>query len=429
MCMPIPEKINLYLNKKAYKSWQIEGDISKLFKNIIVVPAIAEFENISTLISSLEQNDKSLLSETLLLFVINNSIFSSDEVKKDNLKSIGYLNNLKSELNISFIDASTKGKELEDKNAGVGLARKIGMDIALTKFDYESSGKNIIICLDADCIVDENYLSEIVGEFNQNDFDAAVINYVHDISGNDDETKTIVYYEIFLRYYVLGLTYAKSKYNFHTIGSTTACTAEAYIKVGGMNKRKAAEDFYFLEKLAKNYKIGKINSTLVHPSKRSSWRVPFGTGKSVERFTKQNDNDYLLYDPEVIVILKSWLEVYFDKSNVDYVALIEKAASIHPALAEFLKAQKLEELTERSFKQNLSEIEIAKQKHYWFDAFRTLKLIHYLRDTNFPNINAFNAIDKMFELSGSDIKIKRKSETPDLETQKEYLLTIRKMQS
>ena len=92
------------------------------------------------------------------------------------------------------------------------------------------------------------------------------------------------------------------------------CTPEAYVKVEGMNKRKAAEDFYFLEKLAKIYPIGEIKSTSVHPSKRGSWRVPFGTGRSVDRYLSNTRDEYLLYDPKSFMILKTWLEVFCDKS-------------------------------------------------------------------------------------------------------------------
>lgn len=184
------------------------------------------------------------------------------------------------------------------------------MDLALTKFDYLSINKNIMICTDADCIVDSDYISEILQEFNRNNFEAAVVNFAHDISGRDEETKAIICYEIFLRYYVLGLSFAKSDYAFHTIGSTMLCTPDAYVKVEGMNKRKAAEDFYFLEKLAKIYPMGEIKSTFVHPSKRSSWRVPFGTGRSVDRYLSNSRDEYLLYDPKSFVILKTWLEVF-----------------------------------------------------------------------------------------------------------------------
>ena len=58
-------------------------------------------------------------------------------------------------LNIGFVDAASAGKELPQKDAGVGLARKIGMDLALLIFDYDPPGKKILVCLDADCTVDK----------------------------------------------------------------------------------------------------------------------------------------------------------------------------------------------------------------------------------------------------------------------------------
>ncbi|HEX9251113.1 MAG TPA: glycosyltransferase family A protein, partial [Ignavibacteriaceae bacterium] len=312
--MLIPDKISTYLNKRSSNKWKIENDHQKYFQKIIIVPSIAESNNLPELIKSLEQNDELELLNTLLLIVVNNSLSSSDEVKNDNQKTLAYLRKIKSKVNISSIDACTDGKEMDDKNGGVGLARKIGMDLALTKFDYLSLNKKIMICTDADCIVDTNYLSKISQDFNRNNYEAAVVNFSHDISSNDEETKAIICYEIFLRYYVLGLNFAKSDYAFHTIGSTMLCTPEAYVKVEGMNKRKAAEDFYFLEKLAKIYPIGEIKSTFVHPSKRGSWRVPFGTGRSVDRYLSNERNEYLLYDPNCFVVLKTWLEIFYDMS-------------------------------------------------------------------------------------------------------------------
>ena len=312
--MIIPDKITAYLYKRASDKWQIENDQPKYFQKIIVVPSIAESRILPTLINSFEQNDDLELSNTLLLVVVNNSISSSEDVKLDNQNTLAYLKNIKSKMNISFIDACSPGKEMDDKNGGVGLARKIGMDLVLTKFDYNSNSKNILICTDADCTVDPNYLSMISQELNQNNYEAAVVNFAHDISGDKEETKAIICYEIFLRYYVLGLSFAKSDYAFHTIGSTMLCTPNAYVKVEGMNKRKAAEDFYFLEKLAKIYTIGEIKTTFVHPSKRGSWRVPFGTGRSVDRFLSNTRDEYLLYDPKSFITLKSWLEIFFSKS-------------------------------------------------------------------------------------------------------------------
>lgn len=426
--MLIPDKISAYLNKRASNTWKIENYHPKYFQKVIVVPAIAEFENLPVLINSLEQNDERELTNTLLLIAVNNSSSSSEEVKVNNQDSLSYLRNLKSPLNISFIDAASDGKEMDDKNAGVGLARKIGMDLALTKFDYNSSDKRLLICTDADCIVDPDYLLEISHEFNKNNFEAAVVNFSHDISGEDEETNAIISYEIFLRYYVLGLSFASSDYAFHTIGSTMICTPEAYVKVGGMNKRKAAEDFYFLEKLAKICPIGKIKTTFVHPSKRSSWRVPFGTGRSVDRFLSNTRNEYQLYDPKIFIILKNWLDV-FNSSAPEYTTLMESAKIINPKLSDFLIEQDLNNFLLKLKQKNISVTEIKKQKHYWFDSFKTLKLIHYLRDTAFPNVNMFDAVDELLKMMGVENKIKRNSKIPDIEIQKEYLLMLRKIQS
>ncbi len=53
---------------------------------------------------------------------MNNSISSSEDVKLDNQKTLAYLKNIKSKMNISFIDASSSGKEMDDKNGGVGFS-------------------------------------------------------------------------------------------------------------------------------------------------------------------------------------------------------------------------------------------------------------------------------------------------------------------
>jgi hypothetical protein len=455
--MLIPDKISAYLNKRASITWQIENDYKKYFQYIIVVPAIAESDTLPKLIKSLEKNDKLELHNTLLLIVVNNSVSSSEEVKDDNQKTLADLRKIKSKVNISFIDASSAGKEMDDKNGGVGLARKIGMDLALTKFDYFSINKNIMLCTDADCIVDSDYLLEISQEFNRNNFEAAVVNFAHDISGNDEETKAIICYEIFLRYYVLGLKFAKSDYAFNTIGSTMLCTPDAYVKVEGMNKRKAAEDFYFLEKLAKIYPIGELKSTYVYPSKRGSWRVPFGTGKSVDRYLSYSRDEYLLYDPKSFIILKNWLEVFYDRSlsqpelvsgslnfadnqqeipnqvrndwKNPFQSFIRIAQNINPALSDFLSQQDFGNFISKVLLKNNNPNEIEKQKHFWFDAFRTLKLIHYLRDATYPKINMFDAVDELLKMMKIENNIKRNSAIPEIGKQKEYLKLLRKIQS
>lgn len=408
--MQLPDKVKLYLDKNSSTKWKLEWSQTNGIENTVVIPAIAESENIQVLLSSLSKNEKQLLNETLLMFVINNLASSDKEIKKDNQKSISYLRSLikkykdyqdsrntnHSGMVIGLVDAASEGNEFGDKTGGVGLARKIGMDLALTAFDYTTSNKKIIISLDADCTVDKSYLSAITDAFNDLSMNAATMEFAHNKDSGADET-AILGYEIFLRYYVVGLLYAQSPYAYHTIGSTFACDHEAYIKVGGMNTRKAAEDFYFLQKLAKSYSIGKINDTVVNPSARESWRVPFGTGKSVMKL-QEGEKQLLLYDPQIFNILKEWLEFFKSDYSLNTEALLLKAENIHLELYNFLVSKNFSTQWEKILKNSASEKQLSYQRKNWFDAFNTLKLIHHLRDSAFPMREINSAIKQMLEL-------------------------------
>ncbi|MFN3695683.1 MAG: glycosyltransferase family A protein, partial [Ignavibacterium sp.] len=238
----LPDFVKTYLKKFSLPDWRISNSHKKLFDNIIVIPSLAEYEQLPQCLNSLEHNDEALLNETLILVVVNNSESADEEVKSNNKKTIQFLKSYDGKLNLSFIDASSKGKELSDKFAGVGLARKIGCDLALTKFDYSSNKKKIIFFLDADCTVSSDYIQKVNLAFNKNDLHSAVIEYEHKFIDDTPEAEAIICYEIFLRYHRLGLKFAGSYYDYHTIGSTIVCDVESYIKAGGMNKRKAGED-------------------------------------------------------------------------------------------------------------------------------------------------------------------------------------------
>jgi hypothetical protein len=436
-----PELVEAYLKRQSPNPWKLEWIKKRGINNVIVVPAIAEFENLETLLTSLVNNKPDYFSSSLVIFVINNKSAVNKEVKESNTKSLRLLRSIiqqkdidnsiirkarDSGLCIALIDASSKGKELSQKASGVGFARKIGFDFALTAFDYSIKKKKIMIWLDADCKVDKNYLCTVVDEFNSKNLSAATINFSHDVSGKGELTKAIIPYEIFLRYYVLGLKYAKSPYAFHTIGSTITVDHNAYIKAGGMNKKKAAEDFYFLQKVAKNYEIQKIISTTVYPSSRHSWRVPFGTGKSITRFLSNSRNEYLLNDPIVFDVLKSWLKIFNDNNINDTKHLMEEAGKIDQELKIFLIQREFPDQWDRILKNSKNSKQLQYQKQNWFDGFKTLKLIHHLRDSVYPVINMFEAVDKLFLNIGMNVIKKRECESiPELAVQKEYLYKLR----
>jgi hypothetical protein len=431
-----PNKVAEYLENKSYKQWDLEWDEVPGISTVIAIPSICEFENIKPLLSSLARNPKQYLQKSLLIFVVNNSISSTIEVKSDNNRSLEYMRALlrknfldqfskqilESGIRIGLIDAASEGNEFNDTNAGVGLARKIGMDMALRVFDYSIGGKKTIISLDADCLVEENYISEIEQNFNQPNASAGMVEFEHDLHDDEINKPGILSYEIFLRHYVAGLLFAESPYAFHTIGSTVVCDHEAYIKIGGMNTKKAAEDFYFLQKLAKHYSIHRITSTKVRPSARESWRVPFGTGRSMTDFSS-NKKDILIYDPEVYLILKDWLKLFNSDLLLKPDFIIKEAKEIHPELHSFLVGRKFSNDWKKILQNSKSAKQLDYQRKNWFDAFETLKLIHHLRNTSFPMMDVKTGVEKLFRVVQHSVKFDFDSETNNKEILLEYYLS------
>jgi len=429
MTEKIPGQVKKYLEKYSLRKWTLDSDKKINVTAAVVIPAIKEYENIKKLLDSLLENDTGYLERTLIIFVLNNFASSSYQIKEENRETISYIRSKMQDknINVGLVDASSGGKEMPEKDGGVGFARKIGMDLALSAFDYSLQAKKILVSLDADCTIENNYLSQIFKYFNGNNPPAAVLRYRHDLSGNNEQTAAIIFYETFLRYYVLGLRLAGSKYSFHTIGSTMACDYESYIKVEGMNKRKAAEDFYFLQKLAKNVEIGRIYSTTVYPASRASWRVPFGTGVKVSQF-KSSEESYVLYNPILFRILKDWLFIFHNNKLQDSDQYLKSAAEVSPQLFDFLVQQNFKKDFTNVLNNSTTDIQLERQKLRWFDGFKTLKLIHYLRDTAYPMINMFEALDIFLNWIKSNNKPEySRRKVPPLDIQKEYLEILRNL--
>jgi len=427
----LPVNIQKYLTKYGISDYTINPVPEKKYEFIIVLPAIKECENIPVLLQSLNSQQSQHSDKVLLLIVLNNTKSAGEDIKSDNLQSKNYLDQAILErkypnLNISYIDVFSSGREMPDKEGGVGLARKIGMDAALTFLDYSEQKKQIIGCLDADCTVMSNYFDAVYDYYKQYNTSAGYVNYFHPMPEDNESKKAIICYEIFLRFYVFGLTVAESPYAFHTIGSTMNCSAEAYVKIGGMNKRKAAEDFYFMEKLSKIAKIERINDTTIFPSGRGSFRVPFGTGQRVNRYLAGTHEEYYIYNINSFYLLKEWVELFhtMEAPPADY--YLSKAEKIDNNLSQFLLDNNFVTDWERILKNSKNGKQILLQKRLWFDGFRTLKLIHYLRDNGYPNLPMFPHLAENLEKVG--VALPREyngEELPDLDTQEKFLNLLR----
>lgn len=283
--------------------------------------------------------------------------------------------------------------DMPAKHAGVGLARKIGMDEALRRFQ-SIDRDGTIVCLDADCRVSENYLIAIAKEFTQSSAGLGEVHFEHQFELETDPNLKagIINYELFLHYYVEGLQKAGFPHAIQTIGSCMLVKASTYAKHGGMNKRKAGEDFYFLHKIIPHEEFLEVTGATVYPSCRTSDRVPFGTGKAQQDWLDQETQEYLTYDPKVFqelgVLLKSVEDFYTDdvKMIIQQLPVIPNDFISHH---DFIDKISL-------IKSNCKSLEqFEKQFFIWFDGFLCMKFVHFIRDNYYLNIPIEQAIDAL----------------------------------
>lgn len=362
-----------------------------------MIPALAESATLFATLSSLACNPPELCERFLILVVVNHREDAPLPDKADNRATLKLLEAGApplSRLKLAWTDAASAGLEMPVKGGGVGLARRIGLDLALSRLD----GKNadpILVCLDADTLVRPDYLSALVRHFEQSRCGAAVIPFCHQTGATAESERIIARYELFLRSYVLGLTLAGSPYAFHSVGSAMACRASAYLKIGGMNSRSAGEDFYFLQQLARTVGVEQLTGTVVHPSPRASHRVPFGTGRSVSRM--QAGEEQLFYHPDCFRVLGAWLALVANHTVADGASLQKQAGEISPVLQEFLDLNRFEEIWTKLCRNNPGRASLIKAFHGWFDGLKTLKMIHHLSAGPFPRCQPENALTELFE--------------------------------
>jgi glycosyltransferase involved in cell wall biosynthesis len=442
--------IDIYLrNYSVGENWKLIANDTNNISQVVVIPAYAEKEMLFSTLASLAQNAPSSLAYSFILCVINNKDNSPFAAIENNLQTIEYMDALVKKkslkkfnagkelynllvniadagLRLGCINASSKGYEMPQKSGGVGMARKIGMDMALRLLRKNSATRNLILSLDADTLVRNDYLSVIKDHFTPG-IKTAIVAYEHQMPQDDVLQAAICCYEIFLRYWVLGLKYARSPWAFHSIGSTIAVSTEAYLDVRGMNKRSAGEDFYFLNKLAKTGKIDYIKKTCVYPSARASTRVPFGTGKRIQRFLAGVCKDeYRLYDPRIFAVLAGWLQMMKTRSICGEDEILMKAEQIHPALKSFLKGAGFPDVWSKICRSVKDEKTLERQFNDWFDGFKTLKLINYFTREAYPEINMFEALERILFMSGiSGLKFSTEAEVPPLREQIKILQYLR----
>ena len=220
----------------------------------------------------------------------------------------------------------------------------------------------------------------------------------------------IVQYQLHLRYYVQALRYARFPFAFHTVGSAMAVRANVYLEQGGMNKRQAGEDFYFLHKIMPLRRLHRFAHHARDSVPASVASVPFGTGRAMRDFLEAGRR--ATYPFQAFVDLKRWLETVdllhspergleqnqqretgcresetqargAAQSTTECSTNAQGQAGCSPALQEYLEKARFGEALVK-MRANAGSLEAFRKRFFgWLDGFAALKWIHYARDFHY----------------------------------------------
>jgi hypothetical protein len=279
-------------------------------------------------------------------------------------------------MSVLVVDRFTTHRRLPPRQ-GVGLARKIGADIALELIATGRVRGPFFAMTDADTRLPEDYFSRIAQL--KPECAAAMFPFWHESSGKGDVDRATALYEIRLRYLQRGLHWAHSPYAFHAVGSTMVVHALSYAQVRGVPLRQAAEDFYLLSKLSKVRPLLRLRGAPVQIRSRLSDRVPFGTGAETGKLARGDELE--LYHPDCFAAVRDVMKTIRDVSQFPGLLGEELLTHMRPSVKRFLESQGALRAWQTFSVQAPTPRARLRHLHEWLGGFRTLKLIHHVRDS------------------------------------------------
>jgi len=388
--------------------WPLHGATDAAPEAVVAIPALAEFPGLCATLDDLAACAEA--ARVLVIVVVNHREDADAETIHNNRMTLAHLAERSDSFALAWCEAVMPLKD------GVGLARKIGMDHAAAALLRAGRPHAPVLCLDADTRVDADYLAKALACFVTPRW-GVVFDYAHPLEG--PLSPAILAYELFLRYCELGMRLVGSPYAYTAMGSAMACTAEAYAAAGGMRRKQAGEDFYFLQALGKCGPVERFPEVVVRPAARVSGRVPFGTGRSLGAFTGGAE-DYLAYHPGSYDVLGAWLRAA--ESCIASGRDLAIDAAPEP-LRPFLEAEGFAADWARIATQARTPEKRREQFRCWFDAFRTLKALHHLRDHGYARQPIFEALATLHPACGELASVAKEK---DYAAQENLLLALRR---
>ncbi len=360
--------------------------LSKFHPNIqlfVVIPLLAD-ELIFDTLKSLAETDYTKKEQIAVIVVVNHSEVATNEEKQKN-KSI-FLQLQKG--NYPFHLYPIFKNDVDKKIAGVGFARKTGMDQAALFFYKKENPQGIIVSLDADTTVSKNYFTVIFDFFKSHpDAVGSNIRFEHPLEGtafSPDIYEAITLYELHLRYFVEALRRINFPYAYQTVGSAFAVRAQNYVASQGISIRQGGEDFYFLNKLFDQGFFGEINSTCVFPSPRPNNKTPFGTGVAIKKMLESHKIKFATYNLDAFLCLEEITQKVELLWKTDVQLFLENEIT-HSVLKQFLKKRDFSKNVEKIKKNSTSFLNFQKAFYRWFNLFTIIKFLNETAETNiFP---------------------------------------------
>ena len=363
-----------YKKKFIYKNLPVQKKrlSKKTYKYCIIIPVYNEYPIILDTLDSINDQQKDLLRDTLVVLVINNNMNANSRIINNNLQTHITVNNKQYNYECISLDYYSQKKAIAESKFGVGVARKIGMDFIL----HYSTKSSLILSLDADTKISNKYLLSIVQYYHQKKFRACTVNFKHQKSNNSIVNQGIKIYEDELYNMAYQIKKSKSPYGYISMGSTMICTVQAYIAIGGMCQRKAAEDFYFLQALAKYTKIHNIKDILVFPSSRNEQRVHLGTGYRMKEYKETKQFKNLFFSNTSYQILKEFISLVDKNYKQPYSSLNKELNKYFDYnICNFLRNHKLNNIWDKINYNAKSKKQFMLFFHQWFDALKIMQLL------------------------------------------------------
>ncbi len=359
------------------------------YRHALLIPAFMESTSFLQRLQNLGPQDRFLLilisnhPTKISPDILNQALNDHEEIKHwlgESCWSCSNLSLYPGEKFDTILVDRTNAESIPD-HEGVGLARKIGADIAATLRSKGNLLTDWVMSSDADAHLPADYFAISPPANNS----ALTYPFIH-AHKNDRVGQATELYEASINHYVDGLHKAGSPYAFHTVGSAQAVNLLAYAVVRGYPRRSGGEDFYLLNKLAKVGKVSQLKKPIIQIEARLSDRAPFGTGPAVKRLQESADMyaEPVFYQPAIFDHLQQLLACLradaFNELNQKIRLLPEDARHCLHQLG-------VENALLHAEKQALSGQILRKHMHDWFDGFRTLRFVHLMRDRAFPSLN------------------------------------------